>query len=74
MDLKQVRIKLMDAYGIPVELNNLNFSLSLEIMEVMNVQMYDYYRNYLWNKSEPRAKQLTNGSATPIAYPGRNYN
>ncbi len=74
MDLKQVRIKLMDAYGIGVELNNLNFSLSLEIMEVMNVQMYDYYRNYLWNKSEPRAKQLTNGSATPIAYPGRNYN
>jgi hypothetical protein len=74
VDLKQVRVRLLDLYGYPIDLHNLNFSLSLEIVEVMNVQMYDYYRNYLWEKAEPRARLLTSGSSTPIAYPGRNYN
>uniref|UniRef100_A0A6C0KVG1 Uncharacterized protein n=1 Tax=viral metagenome TaxID=1070528 RepID=A0A6C0KVG1_9ZZZZ len=74
VDLKQVRVRLVDMYGIPIELHNLNFSISLEITEVMNVQMYDNYRGYLWNKEEPRAVYQTSGSSAIIAPPARNYN
>jgi hypothetical protein len=49
-------------------------SVSLEITEVMNVQMYDSYRNYVWEKAEPQAVKHINGSAAPFAPPGRNFN
>ena len=55
-DLKQVRVRLLDMYGVPIDIHHLNMSLSLEIMEVMNVQMYDMYRNYLWGQPEPKGK------------------
>jgi hypothetical protein len=74
LDLKQVRVRLLDKYGIPIPLHNLNWSISLEITEVMNVQLYDAYRTYLWSKEEPRAIRQTSGSSAPIAAPGRNYN
>jgi hypothetical protein len=74
VDLKQVRVRLLDMYGIPIELHNLNFSISLEITEVMNVQMYDNYRGYLWNKEEPRAMYQTSGASAIIAPPARNFN
>lgn len=74
VDLKQVRVRLLDMYGFPIDLHNLNFSLSLEITEVMNVVMYDNYRNYLWSKAEPRAKKMISGSAAGIAFPGRSFN
>jgi len=74
LDLKQVRVRLLDKYGIPIPLHNLNWSISLEITEVMNVQLYDSYRMYLWNKEEPRAIRQTSGSSAPIAVPGRNFN
>ena len=85
VDLKQVRIKLMDPYGVPLELHNLNFSLSLEIIEVMNLQMYNHYRTYLWDKSTsqttltrdtslgPRATTHISGSSAGIAPPAMNY-
>ena len=74
VDLKQVRVRLLDMYGVPIQLHNLNFSISLEITEVMNVQMYDNYRTYLWNKEEPRAIMNTSGSSAIIAPPARNFN
>lgn len=74
VDLKQVRVRLLDAYGVPLDLNCMNFSISLEITEVMNIQMYDNYRNYLWSKPEPRAIRNVSGSAAPIAPPALNYN
>lgn len=73
-DLTQVRVRLLDMYGVPIELHNLNFSISLEIEEVMNIQMYDTYRNYLWSKPEPRAIRNVSGSAAAIAPPALNYN
>jgi hypothetical protein len=73
-DLKQVRVRLLDAYGVPIDLHHLNLSISLEIVEVMNVQLYDSYRTYLWSEVEPRAIRNTRGSAAPIAAPGRNFN
>jgi hypothetical protein len=74
LDLKQVRVRLLDMYGIPIDLHNLNFSISLEITEVMNIQLYDTYRTYLWGKPEPRAVRNTNGSSAGIAPPALNYN
>lgn len=74
IDLSQVRVRLLDMYGRPIDLHNLNFSISLEIVEVMNIQMYDSYRTYLWTKPEPRATRNISGSAAPIAPPALNYN
>jgi hypothetical protein len=72
IDLNQVRVRLLDKYGEPIDLHNLNFSLSLEISEVMNVQMYDNYRTYLWSKEEPKIVRSNTGSANSLS--GRLYN
>jgi len=74
IDLKQVKVRLMDMYGQPIDLHHLNFSLSLEITEVMNIQLYDNYRTYLWNQPEPRATKQISGSSAGIAPPALNYN
>lgn len=73
-DLKQVRVKLMDAYGKPLEMNCTNFSFSLEITEIMNVDTYTFYRNYIWDKADPRVNPKLTGSTVPIAPPGKNFN
>ena len=72
-DLRQVRIRLLDKYGVPVDLHQQNFSVSLEVTEVMNVQLYDDYRNHVWTEAEPRAIRQTSGSSAGIAPPARNY-
>lgn len=86
-DLKQVRVRLLDPYGVPVDIHNMNFSLSLETTEVMNLQLYESYRNYLWDKPQnnpsstllhdqslgPRVLASTTGTATGIAPPAMNY-
>lgn len=74
IDLKQVRIRLMDVYGERIELHNVNFSISLEVTEVMNVQLYDNFRKYLWTKNEPRATKHVSGSSAIICPPGMNFN
>ena len=73
MDLKQLRIRLLDKYGVPVDLHQQNFSVSLELTEVMNVQLYDDYRNHVWTEAEPRAIRQTTGSSAGIAPPARNF-
>jgi len=74
LDMKQVRVRLLDMYGVPIDIHCMNFSISLEISEVMNIQMYDEYRNHLWSKPEPRAIRNVSGSAAGIAPPALNYN
>jgi hypothetical protein len=74
IDMKQVRVRLLDKYGTPIDIHYTNMSVSLEITEVMNVQMYDSYRNYVWEKPEPQAIKHVSGSAAPFAAPGRNFN
>jgi len=69
-----VRVRLLDMYGVAIDIHHLNLSISLEITEVMNVQLYDNYRNYVWEEAEPRAKKNISGSSAPIALPGRNFN
>ncbi len=71
-DLKQVRVRLLDSYGVAIDLHHLNLSISLEITEVMNVQLYDSMRNSVWEKGEPRAVKHVDGAAVVLA--GRNFN
>jgi hypothetical protein len=43
-----LNIKLTDAYGEIIDLNGLNYSITLEITEVLNTRLYNFYRNYIW--------------------------
>jgi len=52
----------------------LNWSVSLEITEVMNVELYDRHRLAIWKEAEPRVGRETTGSGVPIALPGRSFN
>jgi hypothetical protein len=62
VDLKQIKVKLLDVYGTPIDLNYCNFSFSLEITEVPNVKMYEFYRNYLWLGSIPSLPSNVTGA------------
>lgn len=62
-DLKQIQVQLLDPYGIPVDMDCFNYSISLEITEVTNLKMYEFYRNYLWLGSVPRVSAKASGSA-----------
>lgn len=66
-DLKILQIKLLDPYGDPVDLCGMNFSFSLEITEVLNTKLYDFYRNYIWLGTIPTVNYKTvQGSAQPL--------
>jgi hypothetical protein len=71
LDLARIRVRLLDPYGEPVDLVNANWSMTIEMVEVMNVELSDNYRNYLWSKEEPRVVRGGNGSAAVLA--GRNF-
>jgi hypothetical protein len=53
VDIKTLNVQLLDPYGEIIELCGMNFSFSLEITEVTNTRMYDFYRNYIWLGSIP---------------------
>jgi hypothetical protein len=84
-DLKTLHVRLVDPQGTPVDLHHRDFSFSLETTEVMNLQLYESYRNYLWatpnqqttlQKDQslgPRPVTHLSGSAAPIAPPAMNY-
>jgi len=57
IDLKVLQVKLLDPYGEVVDLNCMNFSFSLEITEVLNTSLYDFYRNYIWLGTIPSIKK-----------------
>jgi hypothetical protein len=67
VDLKIMNIKLMDPYGEIIDLCGMNFSFSLEITEVLNTKLYDFYRNYIWMGSIPSVNYRTvQGSPQPL--------
>jgi len=66
VDLKQIKVKLLDIYGQPLDLNNCNFSFSLEITEVSNVKMYEFYRNYMWLGTIPSLPSNVTGSGVGL--------
>lgn len=49
-NISRLRIRLIDKYGEPIDLHDMPISLSLEITEVMNCKLYDFYKNYLFQK------------------------
>jgi hypothetical protein len=66
-DLKILHIKLLDPYGEVIDLCGMNFSFSLEITEVLNTSLYDFYRNYIWLGTIPSVKyKSVQGSAQPL--------
>lgn len=84
LDLSVLRIQLLDRYGEPLDLHDMNYSLSLELTAVMNLQLYEGYRNYLWSVDGgstlerdtslgPRVARWTGGAGAPIAAPAMNY-
>jgi hypothetical protein len=62
IDLKQLSIRLTDAYDQPIDLMDMNWSMTLEITEVTNIKLYEFYRNYLWSGKLPSMKQNVKGS------------
>jgi len=58
---------------VPIDLHYLNLSISVEISEVMNMQVYDDYRLSIWTEAEPRATKMVSGSAAGKAPPALNY-
>jgi hypothetical protein len=62
IDLKQLSIRLTDAYDQPIDLMDMNWSFTLEIIEVTNIKLYEFYRNYLWSGTLPSIKKNVKGS------------
>jgi hypothetical protein len=66
-ELSQFNIKLVDPYGACVDLNGMNFSFTLEITEVLNTKLYDFYRNYIWSGVLPSVNyKKVEGSAVGL--------
>jgi hypothetical protein len=67
VDINFLNIKLVDPYGEVIDLVGMNFSFSLEITEVLNTKLYDFYRNYIWAGTIPSVNYKTvKGSAQPL--------
>lgn len=62
VDIKTLRVQLRDPYGNIIDLNDMNFSFSLEVTEVMNTKLYEFYRNYIWLGQLPQVPQDVRGS------------
>jgi len=65
-DLSILKVQLVDPYGNIVDLCGLNFAFSLEITEVFNTRLYDFYRNYIWLGNIPSVPNNVLGSAVPL--------
>ena len=48
VDITTLNVRLLDPHGHVLNLNGLDFSFTLEITEVLNTRLYDFYRNYIW--------------------------
>lgn len=66
IDLKQVHIRLINSYGETIDLNDMTLSISLEITEVLNTKLYEFYRNYIWLGQIPQLAQNVEGSGLPL--------
>ena len=67
IDLRTLNIQLLDPFGEVVDLCGMNFSFSLEITEVLNTRLYDFYRNYIWMGSIPQVNyKKVVGAAQPL--------
>ena len=66
-DFSVLNVKLLDAWGNILSLNGLDMSFTLEITEVLNTKLYDFYRNYIWLGTIPSVPYKTvEGSAAGL--------
>ena len=65
-DLKRIKVTLLDPYGQIIDLNGLNLSFSMEITEVTNTKMYEFYRNYIWLGTIPSLPTNVTGSGVGL--------
>lgn len=65
-NLAQIQVKLLDSLGQPIDLNDMNFSFTLELTEVKNTRLFEYYRNYIWLGGIPSLPVNITGSGTPL--------
>lgn len=47
-DINRLHIRLMDKWNNFIDLNDMPVSLAIELTEVKNCKLYDFYRNYLF--------------------------
>jgi hypothetical protein len=66
IDLKNLNIQLLDPYGDIIDLCGMDFSFALEITEVLNTRLYEFYRNYIWLGSLPCIPKNIQDSAVPL--------
>jgi hypothetical protein len=66
VDLKVLQVKLMDPFGEIIDLNGMNWSFSIEITEVLNTYLYDFYRNYIWLGGIPSVPKNVQGAGVPL--------
>lgn len=53
LNLSVLQVSLKDPYGGDIDLNGMNYSMTVEITEVVNTRLYDFYRNYIWLGAVP---------------------
>jgi hypothetical protein len=69
-DFTVLQVQLRDPLGGVVDLNGLDYSFTLEITEVQNTRLYDFYRNYIWLGTVPTAG-ATKGMGSTLLGGGR---
>jgi hypothetical protein len=65
-NLRQIQVKLIDMFGQVIDLNDMNFSFTLELTDVKNTRLFEYYRNYIWLGHIPALPVNITGSGTPL--------
>ena len=66
VDLKVVQVKVTDPFGNVIDMNGINFSFSMEITEVTNTKLYEFYRNYIWLGTLPSLPTNVTGSGVGL--------
>ncbi len=68
VDLTTLHVRLVDPWGDVISLCGIEFSFTLEITEVTNTKLYDFYRNYIWLGSIPSVPSNVRGSAVGLLH------
>lgn len=63
IDLTVLKVQLVDFRGNIINLNSMNFSFTLEIIQVQNSKLNEHYRNYIWDGQDPKVSRNARGSA-----------
>lgn len=49
-NISYFKIRVVDPYGEIIDSRNMNLSMAFEVTQVMNGELYDFYRNYMFKK------------------------